>query len=465
MESEGSSVTPVALLVLLVMMCLTWSLPRRLAICPLLIITCLMPMGQELAIVGLHFHLFRILLLVGMARVVVRREMAELKWTGIDKLFAWWAVVSVVFGTLSKPSIELFINRCGDAYNAIGCYFFIRCVIRDFEDMVTSVRTLAMLCFPVAALMMVERQTMHNPFAVFGGVPVMSALREGHVRCQGAFRHAILAGTFGATQVPMFIGLWVYRPQHRRLAAAGTVAALIIVFAACSSGAILAVLGAFLGLGLWSMRRKMRLIRWGIVAALVVLALVMKAPIWYLLAKVSDLVGGGGWHRAYLIDKAVEHFNEWWLFGTTYTAHWAPSGEVISMDPNMMDITNHFIMEGIKGGMLKLILFIAIITGCFKAVGGWVRADTEYKARAFFVWAMGATLFAHCLSFTSVPYFDQIIVIWYWLLAVIIRLNSLAVEESVDESEMEAEAESVVEPNLAEPEFSSLESDGPQTAY
>ncbi len=77
---------------------------------------------------------------------------------------------------------------------------------------------------------------------------------------------------------------------------------------------------------------------------------------------------------------------------------------------------------------------------------------------------MGATLFAHCLSFTSVPYFDQIIVIWYWLLAVIIRLNSLAVEESVDESEMEAEAEPVVEPNLAEPEFSSLESDGPQTA-
>lgn len=36
-----------------------------------------------------------------------------------------------------------------------------------------------------------------------------------------------------------------------------------------------------------------------------------------------------------------------------------------------------------------------------------------------FIWALGATLLAHCLSFISVTYFDQIIVIWYWLLAAI----------------------------------------------
>lgn len=34
------------------------------------------------------------------------------------------------------------------------------------------------------------------------------------------------------------------------------------------------------------------------------------------------------------------------------------------------------------------------------------------------VWAFGVSLLGHCLSFLSVSYFDQIIVIWYWLLAV-----------------------------------------------
>jgi hypothetical protein len=99
------------------------------------------------------------------------------------------------------------------------------------------------------------------------------------------------------------------------------------------------------------------------------LALMMNAPVWYLSAKLSEAMGGSGWHRAYLIDQWVAHFGEWWLFGTTYTAHWGPAGETIPGDPNMMDITNHFVMEAVKGGLLKLLLFVAMLVGCFKVIG------------------------------------------------------------------------------------------------
>ena len=37
-------------------------------------------------------------------------------------------------------------------------------------------------------------------------------------------------------------------------------------------------------------------------------------------------------------------------------------------------------------------------------------------------WAIGVTLFAHCISFLSIIYFDQMGVIWYWLLAAISRV-------------------------------------------
>jgi hypothetical protein len=235
-----------------------------------------------------------------------------------------------------------------------------------------------------------------------------------------------LAGTFGATQIPLFAGLWYCRPKWRLLASAAIISSFIIGVSSSSSGALLALLAGIGGLGIWKWRSKMRLIRWGAVAIILGLAMVMNAPVWYIFARVSDVAGGTGWHRAWLIDQTVAHFDEWWLFGTTYTAHWGPSGEVIAADPDMMDITNHYVMEGVKGGLLKLVLFLVIITRCFKGIGQGIRGEWAERADKFFVWAMGVSLFAHCLSFLSIVYFDQMIVVWFWLLACIICIACLS---------------------------------------
>ena len=389
----------------------------------------IVPMGQQLNVLGLHFYLFRILLLLGMVRVYVRGEFAALKWTKIDRYFAWWVVVSVIFGSLSKPSVALFINRLGDAFNAAGCYYFVRCVVVDRDDIIISVRALAWVSVPVAILMLIEKVTAHNYLSVFGGVPELTSVRDGSLRCQGAFRHPILAGCFGATQFPLFVALWFYGRPHRMLALVGCLAALAITVAASSSGALIGLMAAFLGLGLWKFRTKMRMIRWAVVLTIVALAMVMKQPVWYLISDLSGLIGGGGWHRSFLIGQAVKYFNEWWLFGTTYTAHWGPAGEVIAADPNMMDITNHYIMEGVKGGILKLGLFVAIIVLCFKAIGRSVRAEPPGAPVAFLYWAFGVSLFAHCLSFISITYFDQLIIIWFWLLATICQIPAIPVTE------------------------------------
>jgi hypothetical protein len=247
----------------------------------------------------------------------------------------------------------------------------------------------------------------------------ITSVRDGHLRCQGAFRHPILAGTFGATQIPLFVGLWLYRPRERWLAAAAIAAALTIVITSSSSGALMALVAVIGGLTLWRFRDYLRLLRRTTVLTMLALALVMNAPVWYLFAKLSDVTGGGGWHRAYLIDQAIRHFDEWWLFGTTYTAHWGPAGEVIATDPNMMDITNQYVGEGVKGGVLKLGLFLIIIVLCFKGIGRGMRAEAIGSPSPFSLWILGVALFAHCLSFTSTVYFDQIVVAWYWLLAAI----------------------------------------------
>lgn len=105
---------------------------------------------------------------------------------------------------------------------------------------------------------------------------------------------------------------------------------------------------------------------------LLALQLLMKAPIWYLFARMSDLLGmGGGWYRSALIDAAVGHFAEWGLMGAVYTAHWMP----FQLTPNMADITNQYIGEGVDGGAISMVLFIGILVSAYRDVGiGRVRS-------------------------------------------------------------------------------------------
>ncbi len=430
MEGDSSSLSPLGLLFLLVMVVLTWRLPRRQAVIPLLITTCYMPLGQMLVIAGLHFPFLRIILLVGWARVLSRKENAGFVWSKLDKLFMWWAIVTLVFGTLSgpkDPSIERFINRAGTVYTAMGIYYLFRMWIREFDDVVQLGKFLAYMIVPLAVSMLIEKVTTRNIFSAFGGVPEVTLEREGKLRCQGAFLHPILAGTYGATLFPIFVGLWQLGRQYRRPAIIGGICACVVTVAAATSGALLAMMVGTAALFCWKIRLKMNLVRRGIVLSIIALALIMKAPVYYSLARLSEIAGGTGWYRSYLIDQSIQHFGEWWMFGSTYTAHWAPAGEVVPSDPDNMDIINHYVAEGLGGGVVKLGLFLALIVRCFKTIGRWTGHETAApKADVFFLWSLGVILVSHCISFLSVSYFDQIVVMWYWLLA------SLSMVELID---------------------------------
>jgi len=99
---------------------------------------------------------------------------------------------------------------------------------------------------------------------------------------------------------------------------------------------------------------------------------VMKAPPYYLMARV-DLSGGStGWHRARLIESSMEHLGEWWFAGTDYTRHWMPTGVYFS--PNHVDITNHYLAMGVLGGLPLLFLFVLLLVKGFSIVGHSVRA-------------------------------------------------------------------------------------------
>jgi hypothetical protein len=192
-----------------------------------------------------------------------------------------------------------------------------------------------------------------------------------------------------------------------------------MVGACCSSGPIITVAAAAFGLVMWRCRKHLPRVILAGVLTLVGLEMVMKAHVWYLLGR-FDLAGGStGWWRAELITQAGLHIKEWWLMGTDYTHDWMP----VAMDENNVDITNEYIEMGVWGGLPLMLCFIYTIRATFSANRRLFRSFEEASDDQFFVWMMGTTVFGHVVTFISVSYFDQTIMFWCLIIAMIASLE------------------------------------------
>lgn len=417
---------PIALFFLFFMGILLIALPRKYALVPFFLTTLYMTIGQGLIVFGCNFIILRMLIVIGFIRILFRRDISPIQLNSLDKVILLWSAVAIVTGFLLDTrtgSSDNLVHRSGQMFTALGIYFIFRFYITNINDIKRTITIFAIIIVPLAAAFLLERASGRNMFSIFGGVPEFTIMRYDRFRCQGPFRHPILAGTLGATMMPIFVSLLFEQGKKKLLGIISIISSIIIVVTSASSGPLLAWIGAIIALFSWPLRNKMQMVRWGILLGLITLHMIMKAPVWYLMAKISYIIGGTGWGRSVLIDYAIDHFNEWWLIGTTNTAHWDPVGVLPNED--MMDITNHYILEGVFGGLGRMLLFIAVIVFAYKLIG---KSRTTLKNENFAIkylpWALGAALFSHIVGYFSVAYFDQLIVIWYLLLAMISAIAS-----------------------------------------
>jgi hypothetical protein len=307
--------------------------------------------------------------------------------------------------------------------DAFLCYFAFRGLIDGVETFPWFLRAFLILLAPYTLLILIESVTGHNPFTVLGGMAGGSAwMRHGHPRCFGSFRQPDTLGMFGASFLPLYIGLACIARERKR-AILGICLCLVLVWAANSGGA---ASGAGVGLvcwGAWRFRAQMRKVRWGMVAAIAALALVMKAPIWYLLARASDITGGDGWHRAYLIEVSFRHLGLWWLAGMNLieTIDWFPDGVLVTT--GAADITNQFLFFGFAAGLGAVALLTFLLVRAFSGLGNalaGVRSISQKPVETeFLLWGLGVMLAVHIVNWFDIIYFDQMYVIWFMQLATI----------------------------------------------
>jgi hypothetical protein len=167
-------------------------------------------------------------------------------------------------------------------------------------------------------------------------------------------------------------------------------------------------------------RHFMRPIQWGILFVLIGLHIVMKGPVWSLIAKTNIVGGSSGYHRFLLVDAAIRNFSEWGLIGTQSTAHWGHQ---------MFDLANQYVLEGVRGGVLLMLLFMATIWIGFMYVGrAWKKFQSD-RSKLIFCWALGVSIFGHMASFIGVSYWGQIVMLWYLTIAAAGALGEMTAKE------------------------------------
>lgn len=411
--ATSTNISPVILIATIIAVVLILVLPRKYVPAPFLALIFLGSVGQQLYVGGVHLYVLRVLILAGLVRLVLfsgnaLRSRFGGGWTSVDTAFLLWAVFRAVAAVIQNSgSSGAIVYEVGGLWDSLGGYLVLRFLIQDTEDAIRVIKIFATIALILGVSMINEKLRMQNIFGYLGTITVVPGIREGSVRAQGASAHAILAGVLGATLVPMFV--WLWKSGKAKLAGAlGVFGASAMVATSGSSTPLLAYVAVFVGLFFWPFRKRMRTFRWGLGLTLVALHLVMKAPVWFLIARVDILAGNSGYHRAMLIDQCVRHFWDWWLVGAN-TANWGW---------DMWDLSNQFVAEADTGGLATLICFFLVITRTFARIGNARKIVEGDSKEEWFVWFLGVTLFTHMVGFFGISYFDHTKIWWSAYLAI-----------------------------------------------
>jgi hypothetical protein len=420
---------PVGASLILLLMVVVVVAPRRWAVMGFMGGVFYLTQGQAISLGGFNMFPTRFIEVAAAYRVWQRREFTLSEINNVDKVLVALCVYTViVYGLRTRDG---FFYQLGSGADALLCYFAFRGLIQDFADYDWFLKALAVALVPFLAILWFERLTGRNLFEFMGGLSVGYYNRDGHPRCMGSFRHPSLMGSVGATYLASYIAMFLKR-DYRPAAGLGIFVCFGMIVASNSGGPFNTAGIVIVGWLLWGMRTRMRLFRWGLSATFILLAMVMKAPIYYLPAKVGSITGGGGYHRSYLIEMALKDFGKWSIAGIdlTETADWFP----YTLDATGgADMTNYFLSYGVRGGIGAVMILIYLLVVCFKLQGGalaHVRTILGNRKSELVLWGLGVLLAAHISNWFSISYWDQFSVIFYLQLATLVSLCIAALRES-----------------------------------
>jgi len=379
------------------------------------------PCYLTLSIGTINITAARIVTAVLLVRCLTKPELRRcFKWQPLDKCVAFSMLVYVGMTFTAMPLKEAIENRGGFLLDTGLAYLVARLCITDREAFVTTIKWIALILVPLAILGVIESCTGWQPYMTMmrycpWEIRVLDvSLRSGFFRATGAFGHSIMFGTVFVLFLPM-----VYYLRHERgywgtWAYPLSIVLIIGALSSMSSGPWVSVIFVILCLAMEHFKKWLKLVLIGILLSCIFIGIASNRPFYHVIVSYANPIGGSGWHRAKLIDCAIQDFGEWYLKG--YGGEDPGWGESLGMDHT--DITNEFIFAGVRYGLLGVIALCTVLAIAIRQSVRLHNSASDPRLRSL-AWALGSIIATVILVFTSVSIFTQTLLLFYCVLGMI----------------------------------------------
>jgi hypothetical protein len=334
-----------------------------------------------------------------------------------------WLIAAKVFSGSPSATIS---QAVGSGLDTAIIYLAVRFAFRSKEDLFDFSRWLSIVTLITGGIALVEMLTNTSPYralmhyrswdTIFAEVPDEKRL--------GLFRARVSDSVhiyFGLTSM-MIAGILAAAHQTYRsnlVQKFGLVGAYIGNFASLSTGPWIAGISNIL---IARLRFRPRLIKPIINAALLILVLahILSNRGVHYLVSYTALSGSTAWYRSRLIDVAIEHLNEYWLFGygARSMAHW---GREID-GRAYVDVVNQYILVASSSGVLGMLLFIGIsIYALKRTVRAWKLQEESNAQHLLFI--LASTLVSANIAIMAVNMYGTSIKVYFILVATIVAAS------------------------------------------
>ena len=349
-------------------------------------------------------------------------------WNRLDTLVTLSMVVYVgaYLITQVNPIAQTLEGRGGFVMDTWCAYLAARFIVTDRSKLISIIKCIGIAMVPLAILGVIESATGWQPFASmwrfspwFRGGRFVSEGRFGFARAVGPFSHAILFGGVFAMFLPLIYYFRREKGDWRSFAYIISGIVLLGALSSMSSGPWVMVIVVVFSLTMEKHKQLIKPLLIFLVFSCISIGILSNRPFYHVLASWANPLGGASWHRAKLIDLAIENFNEWWMVGYgDKDPGWGPQ-----LGMGRSDITNEYILNGVRYGILGIIALCAVLAKAFRNLISTYRRLRHPEMKSL-CWAFGSLLFSVVVAWMSVSFFGQLSTLVYCSIGMIGSLCS-----------------------------------------
>lgn len=419
---------------MLLLFCLSVSIifiRRENLVVPLVVAMCFLPADISIKVATLDFYALRIVAIIGLLKVLFSEQHEPIKTNTIDYLFIGYNVLgSVIYIIASQNFTGAVINRSGVLVDTVILYIVLRNSVQSKESIHVLIKTFVVCILLLLPFVIFEFFSARNLFSILGRDSI--AIRNGEIRVACTFSHSILFGSFAAALLPV---MWAqYKISKSNAALLCALCCLFYVYASSSSGPVIVAAAAIFFLLFFPWKHYSSTLAWFMAGAVLFIHFVRESPFWHFIyVRITVNPSSTGYHRYMLVNAAIKEFSEWWLLG------YGDSGPRWHIDywpythATFTDVTNHYLLEGVRGGIFTMILLIALCIKSMQALARHSLAQEDLNEQWLW-WGFTVMMICHCITFLSVAYFGQITMLYTLTVALAAYAYHKQRTDTVDES-------------------------------